>query len=163
MEAYPVRGLLPLERTSNKRSFRDRRDNKIRLYQPEREEEDDVKGVPRIIMDLVVGDQSEDADIAKDMANKLYEEKEELICKDLKLRPMFLLLNFLVVTVTILRVVGKEKAFGYFKEVKRIEEAGGMPIMVCVVSERSKLYHNKIPFCRTKQGDELPVASSFFL
>lgn len=135
-----MRGLLPLERTGNKRTFRDRRDDKIRLYQPEREEEDEVKGVPRLIMDLAVGDQSEDADIAKDMANKLYEEKEELICKDLKLRPLcFLLLHFLVVTVTILRVVGKEKAFGYFKEAKRIEEAGGMPIMVRVDSGNIKI------------------------
>lgn len=76
VETYPTLN----NRRTNKRTCRDRVDDNIRLYKPERQEEE-VKGASRFIADLGVNAENDDAEIAKDMANKLYEEKEELICK----------------------------------------------------------------------------------
>lgn len=66
----------------------------------------------------------------------------------------------IVVSVRIINTVGVEKAFLIFKETKRIEEEGGLLIMV-------NLYAYFIVklnfFCRIKQDVGLLVASFFFL
>ncbi|XP_046403833.1 phosphorylated adapter RNA export protein [Ischnura elegans] len=67
-------------------------------------------GVPKILSPLSVSVTDNDADIARDIASKLFEEKEDLIAK-------------------VVNVLGKEKAIELYEETKKIEEEGGMTIL----------------------------------
>ncbi|KAK5647458.1 hypothetical protein RI129_002462 [Pyrocoelia pectoralis] len=97
---------------SNKRTHDDRYKSKLRLPKKSNSnDESETENVtPRVILDVhATIDDSED-DIAKDIANKLSEEKEDLI-------------------KTIVTTAGKAKALELFKETQRIEKGGGMMIM----------------------------------
>lgn len=67
------------ERINNKRSRSDRKNGDIRLVQRSHSEENDVKGSARTLLDLVVTTENSAEEIAKDLANKLCEEKEDLL------------------------------------------------------------------------------------
>lgn len=67
-------------RASNKRSRADRHNPKLRLTKRScSSERNDVNSAPRHILDLNVTCENTPEEIAMDMANKLYEEKEDLI------------------------------------------------------------------------------------
>lgn len=99
-----------LGRKTNKRTIGDRNNRKIRLVNASRSDTDDIKGTARTLLSLTVSLENTEEEIARDLANKLCEEKEDLIYK-------------------IVNVAGKEKAIHVFNEVKRIENEGGMLIM----------------------------------
>lgn len=99
--------------TSNKRTNSDRYKVNLRLpkkSRPTDEDSDTVQATPRVILDVHVTVEDSEDDIAKDIANKLFEEKEDLI-------------------KTIITTAGKAKALELFKETQRIEKGGGMMIM----------------------------------
>lgn len=93
----------------NKRSRENSRDRKRKVGKC-RQSTEEKKGSSRNILNLNVTLESEVQDIAKDIANKLYEEKEDLILK-------------------ILETVGKEKCFELFNKTQEIEADGGMLIL----------------------------------
>ncbi|KRT83198.1 hypothetical protein AMK59_4267 [Oryctes borbonicus] len=99
-----------LSRKNNKRTMNDRNNSKIRLVNSSKSEKDDVKGSSRTLINLTISLENTEEEIARDLANKLCEEKEDLIFK-------------------IVKVAGKEKAIEVFYEVKRIEKEGGMLVM----------------------------------
>ena len=68
-------------RLTNKRTFSDRRNAKLRLGKRRKshEDEDDPKGSARIIPDLTVTLESTDDEVAADIAEKLSEKKDILI------------------------------------------------------------------------------------
>ncbi|GJQ87878.1 putative PHAX RNA-binding domain protein [Trypoxylus dichotomus] len=99
-----------LSRKSNKRTMSDRNNSKIRLVHSSKSEKDGVKGSSRTLLALNTSVENTEEEIARDLANKLCEEKEELIYK-------------------IVKVAGKEKVIEVFHEVKRIEKEGGMLVM----------------------------------
>lgn len=70
----------PKER-SNKRTRDDRKRNVFFPRKREPSSERIVKPVERIILDLNVDTTNNEEDITKDIANKLCEEREDLICK----------------------------------------------------------------------------------
>ncbi|KAJ8935155.1 hypothetical protein NQ314_012973 [Rhamnusium bicolor] len=97
------------EKKNNKRTREDRK--KPNFRQKKRSNSDEkLKGNKRVILDLAVDLNSSAEEMAKDMANKLCEEKEELILK-------------------VINTMGKQKAIDFFKETQKIEEEGGMLIM----------------------------------
>ncbi|XP_018335722.1 phosphorylated adapter RNA export protein [Agrilus planipennis] len=101
------------ERVSNKRTHNDRKNPNLKLYKDKKncnKDDKKIKGTSRTIFDLKCTSENTAEEIAKELANKLYEEKEDLLVK-------------------IVEVIGKEKVFKIFKETKRIEEDGGMLIM----------------------------------
>lgn len=76
-------------RTNNKRTRTDR--NNVNFRQAKRSQSRDnrrqnVSSKPRFLIPLNVNIDSKEDEIAKDIANKLYEEKEDLICKYLHLK-----------------------------------------------------------------------------
>lgn len=75
---------------SNKRTRDDRKKNLFLSRKREPSEERDVKPVERIILDLIVDVNSSEDDITKDIANKLCEEREDLICN------LFVILFFIL-------------------------------------------------------------------
>ncbi|RZB39498.1 RNA GG bind domain containing protein [Asbolus verrucosus] len=97
------------ERKNNKRTRDDRYNPNIKSVGRSKSVEK-VKGNARKIFDLAVNSTSSPEEIAKDIANKLYEEKEELILR-------------------VIDALGVDKTFLLFKETKRIEEEGGMLVM----------------------------------
>ncbi|CAH0551172.1 unnamed protein product [Brassicogethes aeneus] len=96
-------------RKNNKRTRDDRSNVFLRQIQRSKSREK-VSGTPRKILDLTVKVTDSPEDIAKDIANKLLEEKEELILK-------------------VVNTMGKEKAFEFFNETKKMELKGGMLTM----------------------------------
>lgn len=69
-------------RTNNKRSRGDRNNPNLRLRKrSSSNEKSDVSSAPRHILDLIVTNENTTEEIARDMANKLYEEKEDLLSK----------------------------------------------------------------------------------
>lgn len=73
----------PEPRLTNKRTFSDRRNVKLRLGKRRKShgEEDDAKGSARIIPELSVSPDSPDEEVAADIAEKLSEKKDVLISK----------------------------------------------------------------------------------
>ncbi|CAH2005311.1 unnamed protein product [Acanthoscelides obtectus] len=99
------------QRRGNKRTVDDRRNSHFRQRRrSSSSDKEKKKGKPRIILDLAVGTDDSPDEIAKDIGNKLYEEKEDLILK-------------------VVQNLGKKRTFEIFKETKKIEEDGGMLIM----------------------------------
>nr|XP_022909316.1 phosphorylated adapter RNA export protein [Onthophagus taurus] len=99
------------ERVNNKRNRKDRKNKNLRLIGKQEEEDDeDGRGAPRILMDLIINEGNTCEEIARELANKLSETKEDLLLK-------------------IVNVLGVEKSVKIFMEVKRIEAEGGMLIM----------------------------------
>lgn len=68
-----------LSRKSNKRTISDRNNSRIRLVNNSKDEEGDVRGNPRFLLNLCVSIENTEEEIARDLANKLCEEKEDLI------------------------------------------------------------------------------------
>ncbi|XP_023018246.2 phosphorylated adaptor for RNA export [Leptinotarsa decemlineata] len=94
---------------NNKRTFDDRND--INFKQRKRSPgSKKMKGSKRVILALKTDVNSDTEVLAKDIANKLYEEKEDLIKK-------------------VIVSLGKQRAIDIFEETRRIEEEGGMLIM----------------------------------
>lgn len=97
VEMYPLPNhvKLPLyTKKNNKRTRDDRNDPNLRLYKDADVPNDinGVSGVSRTILDVCVTVDDTEDDIAKDIANKLYEEKEDLIRTYIK-TTVFILLN----------------------------------------------------------------------
>ncbi|KAK4885508.1 hypothetical protein RN001_001779 [Aquatica leii] len=96
---------------NNKRTREDRYNPHLRLPKKSNSDErENGGGTPRTILDAHVTINNTEDEIAKDIANKLCEEKEDLIR-------------------TIVTTAGKAKALELFKETQRIEKQGGMMIM----------------------------------
>lgn len=70
------------KRMNNKRTRNDMKNPNLRLKNKKREEKE-IKGSRRVILDLSKGIEDSIEDIAKDIANKLCEEKEDIIRKEL--------------------------------------------------------------------------------
>lgn len=67
-------------RANNKRSRADRNNPHIRLTKRSlSNDRNDVNGSPRLILDLTVTCENTSEEIAREIANKLYEEKEDLL------------------------------------------------------------------------------------
>ncbi|KAF5307177.1 hypothetical protein FQR65_LT00693 [Abscondita terminalis] len=101
---------------NNKRTHEDRYNSHLRPFKRSNsdDEYESSRGTPRVILDVHVTVENSDDEIAKDIANKLCEEKEDLIR-------------------TIVVTAGKAKALELFKETQRIEKGGGMMIMVYIL------------------------------
>ncbi|XP_001601139.1 phosphorylated adapter RNA export protein [Nasonia vitripennis] len=99
-------------RLTNKRTFNDRRNAKLRLGKRSKshENEEDPKGAARILPDLIVTTESSVDEVAADIADKLSEKKDTLIKR-------------------VVEILGKEQAIDFFQKTKKIEEEGGMLIM----------------------------------
>lgn len=63
----------------NKRRH-DQRNKKFSLERKDDSDDEDIKGSKRIILDLDIGVDITDEELAKDIANKLCEEKDDLMC-----------------------------------------------------------------------------------
>ncbi|KAL3286708.1 hypothetical protein HHI36_001203 [Cryptolaemus montrouzieri] len=97
---------------SYKRTREDRKNIHLRLRNCSYNlEQKPLKGKTRNILDLVTTLENSVEEIAEDISNKLYEEKEDLILK-------------------ILNIIGKQKCLEIFQETQNIEANGGMLIMV---------------------------------
>lgn len=94
----------------NKRTRADRKNKLFRQKHRSNSPETEIKGTSRLIPDLKVDITSDINEIATDMANKLGEEREDLILR-------------------VLDVVGIERTFKIYEEAQRIEKEGGMLIM----------------------------------
>lgn len=112
---YPIRDQVILDtdqqqlRSKVKRNWADRNDSNLRLRKREFNDKAN-KGPARLLGSLApIDDDSDVENIAKDIANKLCEEKEELVLK-------------------IILAVGLQKAVDTFKKVQEIEADGGMMI-----------------------------------
>lgn len=82
VESYDYLSHLNINRTNNKRTKDDSKNPKLRsVGRPKSQER--AKGNSRKILDLAVTDSNTPEEIAKDIANKLFEEKEDLICMSL--------------------------------------------------------------------------------
>ncbi|XP_015520613.2 phosphorylated adapter RNA export protein [Neodiprion pinetum] len=98
-------------RINNKRTNEDRTNLKLRLGKRRNSMEiDGQRGVARKILDLRTTADSDDGDVAADIAEKLCEKKDDLIKRAVS-------------------IIGKEKAIDFFEQTKKIEEDGGMMIV----------------------------------
>ncbi|XP_069701874.1 phosphorylated adapter RNA export protein [Periplaneta americana] len=94
-----------------KRRYEERGNVKLRLgKRSSNTDQNDYKGSPRNIFDLHVTVDNTDEEVASDIANKLCEEKDDLILK-------------------VVDVLGRQKAIDIFKATKKIEEDGGMMVL----------------------------------
>nr|XP_021183060.2 phosphorylated adapter RNA export protein [Helicoverpa armigera] len=98
------------ERVSNKRKNADRSNVKLRLGKRVNSHQRDDKLKPRILGDLVVKADDTTEAIAENIAEKLSEDKKDLV-------------------VRIVQVVGANKAIEIYKETQRVEAEGGMLVM----------------------------------
>lgn len=97
-------------RFSNKRKHEDRGNVKLRLGKREDNHRKDNKKKTRVLADLNVTIDDDVEDIAKDIANKLYEEKADLLLR-------------------IVQLLGASKAMELYKETQTVEADGGMLVM----------------------------------
>ncbi|XP_045777165.1 phosphorylated adapter RNA export protein [Maniola jurtina] len=96
---------------TNKRSYSDRSNKKFRQGKRINSEHPlEEKQLPRVLPDLVVTPDQPTELVAHDIAEKLSEEKKELLAR-------------------IVQVTGSSKAIEIFKETQRIEADGGMLVM----------------------------------
>lgn len=94
-----------------KRRYGDRGSVKLRLgKRRSNSNESDYRGSPRAMFDLNVTLENTNEEVASDIANKLCEEKEDLILK-------------------VVEVLGKQKAMDIFNKTRKIEEDGGMMVL----------------------------------
>ncbi|OWR49929.1 putative Phosphorylated adaptor for RNA export [Danaus plexippus plexippus] len=99
------------EHSTNKRSYSDRSNVKLRLgKRTNSEQPSESKQNPRNLIDLCVTSEHPIEQIAQDIAEKLSEEKTELVGR-------------------IVAVLGAKKAIEIYKETQRIEADGGMLVM----------------------------------
>ncbi|XP_023939276.1 phosphorylated adapter RNA export protein [Bicyclus anynana] len=96
---------------TNKRSYSDRSNNKFRQGKKiNSEHPPDEKQRPRNLLDLAVTSDQPPELVAQDIAEKLREDKTELLAR-------------------IVQVTGTNKAMAIYKETQRIENDGGMLVM----------------------------------
>ncbi|XP_045452483.1 phosphorylated adapter RNA export protein [Melitaea cinxia] len=101
----------PKDQATNKRSNSDRGNVKLRLGKRVNSELPlDEKQVPRILPDLLVSLEDPTELIANEIAEKLTEEKKDLVGR-------------------IVQVIGASKAIDLYKETQKIEADGGMLVM----------------------------------
>lgn len=104
--------------------------------------ESDVLRQPRVILDLNITADSTNDDVARDLANKLYEEKDDLMCElcdnTLSKKLCNFLFFFLYPTVRVVEVLGIDLPIQIFKETQLVESNGGMLIMVSGNDDFSK-------------------------
>ncbi|XP_050352448.1 phosphorylated adapter RNA export protein [Nymphalis io] len=99
------------DQSTNKRSISDRANVKLRLGKRVNSELPlDEKKKPRILPDLLITTDRSTEQIANEIAEKLLEEKKDLL-------------------VRIVQVIGVSKAIEIYKETQRIEADGGMLVM----------------------------------
>lgn len=89
---------------------------------------------PRLILDLNVTHTCND-DVARDIANKLYEEKDDLLCMYCLFfaQSKFVFITFFICfffLVKIVKILGRDLPMKIFTETKKIESEGGMLILV---------------------------------
>lgn len=94
---------------SSKRSRQERRSVKDRLGS-RKSSSSSGDNAPRHILNLDVQEGASDEVVARDIANKLYEEKDDLLLR-------------------VVQVLGQKEAIEFFKETQHIERDGGMMIM----------------------------------
>ncbi|KAF7280148.1 phosphorylated adaptor for RNA export isoform X2 [Rhynchophorus ferrugineus] len=110
---YNLARQLYAEENSKQNYKRTRDDRKNVNFKPRKRSDSSerkIKGTSRVISDLTVDITNSVDDIAKDIANKLCEEREDLIIK-------------------VLNTIGKRRTIEIFDETKQIESNGGMLIM----------------------------------
>lgn len=91
----------------------------------------DYSSEPRHILDLKDISGRDPSDIAREMANKLYEEKDELLGKFGNVSLNFeIIYKFYLVVVRVVKVLGIDVPLELYKETQRIEADGGMMIKV---------------------------------
>ena len=91
---------------------------------------DSYQNQPRYILDLNINVDSCNDHIAKEIAEKLCEKKDDLLRKFFNLILFSTFFNFLFVSVRIVSILGREIPIKLFKETQKIESDGGMLIMV---------------------------------
>lgn len=84
------------QRSNNKRSRDDRKNTNLRLVKPSEDDKEEVKGSARTILDLIVTSENTPEEIGRDLANKLCEEKEDLLGKQFKQLQSGQLKNYLI-------------------------------------------------------------------
>ncbi|XP_049788174.1 phosphorylated adapter RNA export protein [Schistocerca cancellata] len=95
----------------NKRRFDERGSLKQRLGRRESGSNNDNEHcAPRHLLALNCSPDDSEEELAKDIADKLWEQKEELILK-------------------VVQVLGKQKAIDLFEKTRKVEEVGGLMIM----------------------------------
>lgn len=111
VETYGSYDLRHKIRKNTKRRHNERnKGSKFSSPKKEDSDEDEVKGSARVVADLVTNVNNTDEEIAKDIANKLCEEKDDLILR-------------------IVKIAGKQKAIEIFNKTKEVELDGGILIM----------------------------------
>lgn len=112
VEQYSIPKKNNKQRTTNKRTWKDRKKSHLRLNKGSKTDSNNCNGItaPRNILDVQTTIEDADDDVAKDIANKLLEKKEGLIRM-------------------VVEIAGKAIALELFKETKRIEWSGGLLTM----------------------------------
>lgn len=115
---------------SSKRSRQERRSVKDRLGS-RKSSSSSGDNAPRHILNLDVQEGASDEVVARDIANKLYEEKDDLLREDhLSFHSKPAKTLYLLFAVRVVQVLGQKEAIEFFKETQHIERDGGMMIMV---------------------------------
>ncbi|KAG7301636.1 hypothetical protein JYU34_014612 [Plutella xylostella] len=118
---------------SNKRRHQDRSNVKLRLgTRVNSHQRNEVKQEPRILEDLLLTTEDPVEDLAKEIAEKLSEEKADLVER-------------------IVQLLGASKAIELYKEAQRIEADGGMLVM----NGHRRRTPGGIYFFLLKQDDEI--------
>lgn len=124
---------------------RDRKNVRLRLGHRSSGDDsnDGTKGeamhAPRLILDLMVTQQTTNDDVARQIANKLYEEKDDLLCtydwwwRYQSIWDVVFSFSFCLLTVKIVEVLGRDLPMELFGETKKIESEGGMLILVRIL------------------------------
>lgn len=83
VEQYSIPKKNNKQRTTNKRTWKDRKKSHLRLNKGSKTDSNNCNGItaPRNILDVQTTIEDADDDVAKDIANKLLEKKEGLIRK----------------------------------------------------------------------------------
>lgn len=116
-----------------KRTFNDRSNVHLRLGKRVlTKEEEASRSAPRHLLDLTVTVDSANDEVATDISNKLYEEKDDIL-------------------KNLIEAAGKAKAIELFNETKKIEADGGMLIM----NQRRRRTPGGVYFFLVKRDDDI--------
>lgn len=120
---------------ANSLSVKDRRNVRLRLGNRSDDSSSSdgsaLMNISRCISDLSVSTESTNAEVARDIANKLYEEKDSLMSM-LNIKNRYIrryLIVFFLISVRVVNVLGRELPIKLFKETQKIECDGGMLIV----------------------------------
>lgn len=138
----------------------DRNNSKLKLVHSSKTQKDDLKGSSRILLSLTTSLENTDEEVAQDLANKLSEEKEDLIRKYTVTFLSKILIYFIL--ERIVKAVGKAKAIDIYNEVKRIEKDGGMLVMVIILYICLFFILREFGIYRTNLGGVRQVEFTYF-